>query len=436
MQVLKRSSSGMELELQLMDGKGRISNSANEVISAVKKENREIDIVHEASLNTIELKSLPKVRLKDSFPRLFDDLITIIETSKKLGLKLFGLGCYPGSFKSEITKMKRYRVQEQILGEKYDYYNSHCTGFHCHYTLPWGVFDSEKKFLKPLYDSKTKDSLLDSYNLLVAADPAASTMMQSTPFVDRKFLAKDSRMLFYRSPDDFDCGYSLFEKIPEFGELPDYAWTMEDLRQKLLSMDEKYRRLWAKTKYGKSVNSKKLLDCVWTVVKINKIGTLEYRGCDMNHPKYFAGLAVLLKSIQRYVQQEFYRVEISDIGIKEPFKVEGEKIFIPPQSYVKMRLQRLGAYEGFESDELYNYTKRFYNFARKHSNPDYHKFLNPLKRLVNRRKTVSDILIERVKSRGYSLEDIIPQDVCAELALEHASQFHRETYKIRDRIPT
>jgi len=433
--VLKKSSSGMELELQLLDRKGRIANRANEVIEAVKKESGEIDIVTESFQNMVELRSLPRVRLKDSFPRLFDDLISILEVSKKLDLEIFGIGCYPGSFQSEPTKKKRYKVQKQIVGETYDYYNSHCAGFHYHYTLPWGVFDHKQKFLKKLYNSKTKDSLLDSYNLLIAVDPAVSTMMQSSPFVERKFVAKDSRMLLYRDHSDFGESTGLFEKIPEFGELPNYVWTMEDLRQRLLSLDERYRGLWEKTKYKKSVNSKKILDFVWTVVKINKIGTLEYRGCDMNHPKYFAATAVLLKSIQRVVQQNFYRVEVSDIAIKEPFKVEGEKIFIPPQSYVKMRLQPLSARKGFESDEVYNYTKRFYNFAKKHSNPDYHKFLNPLKHLVDRRKTVSDILIDRVKAKGYSLDNLIPQEVCAELALEHAAQFRRESYKIKDRLP-
>jgi len=435
MVVLKKSSSGMELELQLLDHRGRIANKADKVIGAVKKESKEIDIVHEAFQNMIELRSLPKVRLKDSFPRLFDDLISILEVSRKLDLKIFGLGCYPGSFQQEMTKKKRYNVQKQIVGENYGFYNSHCIGFHYHYTLPWGVFDRKQKFLKQLYNSKTKDSLLDSYNLLIAADPAVSTLMQSTPFMERKFIAKDSRALLYRNPDDFGRSQGAFEKIPEFGELPDYAWTMEDLRQRLLSLDEHYRGLWAKTMYKKSVKSKKLLDYVWTVVKINKIGTLEYRGCDMNHPKYFAATAVLLKSIQRVVQQNFYRVEVSDIAIKEPFKVEDEKIFIPPQSYVKMRLQPLSAYKGFDSDEVYNYTKRFYNFAKKYSNPNYHKFLAPLKRLVNRRKTVSDILIARVKAKGYSLDDLIPQEVCAELALAHAAQFRRESYKIKDRLP-
>ncbi len=353
-----------------------------------------------------------------------------------MDLKIFGLGTYPGQFKDEIVPKKRYQLQSSIFNKRQIFAFGHCAGFHYHYTLPRGVFDTQKKFLKKLVNSKTKQTLLDSHNMLVAIDPATSCLMQSSPFIDGNFLAKDSRMLQLRNPDELDYQKGLFSELEEFGELPDYMWTMNDLRYRLLAMDKKLKNIIKKTKYKNEANKKEILDFVWTVVKVNRLGTLEYRGCDMNHPKYFAGTAVLLKSIQRFIQQEFYRVEVSDIGIKEPFKVEGNTIYVPPESYVKLKLQPASAYNGFEDKAVYNYVKRFFNFAKTHTHKDYLKLIKPLQTIIERKQTVSDILIQRVKQKGYSLNDYIPQNVCAEIALKHSDQFLKETYSIKDRMPS
>lgn len=425
----------MELELQLLDNKGRVVNKAKELLESIKKDPREVNIEHEQTHNMVELKSFPKVKLKDSLPTLFENLEVVLEKAEKLDLKIFGLGSFPGHFEAKHVNKKRYKLQSQIFNGKNVFNWSHCSGFHYHYTLPWGVFDSQKSFLKKLFDSKTKQSMIDSYNLLIAADPATSTLMQSSPFLERRYLAKDSRMLLIRNPFELNYPQGLFSELPKFGELPDYIMTLQDLRHRLLRMDKKFKKLIEKTTFKKEAKKKELLDFLWTAVKVNKLGTLEQRGCDMNHPKYFAAIAVLFKSIQRVVQQEFYRVEISDIAIKEPFKIEGEKILIPPQSYVKLKLQPASAYKGFEDPEIYNYVKRFFNFAKKHSNKDYLKLLIPLKRLIERKKTVSDVLIGRVKKKGYSLDELIPQEVCAEIALKHAEEFAKGTFKTKSIIP-
>lgn len=435
MQVLKRSSSGMELELHLLDSSGRISNSASGFIGKVKAKDKKIDVVSESLESLFELKSLPRVRLKDSLPRLFESLQTVLEVASQNDLHVFGLGSYPGNFEQKLVNKKRYKTVEKVFGEKKFFALGYFGGFHYHYALPWGVFDSQKAFLKQLFESKTQASMIDSYNLLIAVDPAASTLMQSSPFVSRKFVAKDSRMLFLRHPVELNFSDSFFSGMASFGELPDYILTMQDLRYRLLKLDKKFKVLLEKNSLHDVAIRKKLLDFVWTVVKVNKLGTLEQRGCDMNHPKYFAGVAVLFKSIQRLVQQDFFRVEVSDAAIKEPFKVEGQKILIPPQSYVKLVLQPAGAFKGFDDPQVYNYVKRFFNFAKKHTNKDYLKLLTPLKLMIERKKTVSDILIERVKKKGYSLGELVPQEVCAQIALKHAEQFEKEVFKTTELIP-
>src|SRR3989344_96156 len=304
MNVLKRSMSGMELELQLIDSNGEIANCAGELIKRVKKKSAKTDIVFEHTENMFELKSLPKVKLKDSLPHLIESVETVSEQASKMGLKLFGLGSYPGSFSTKIIRKRRYALQTEVFGGKNIFYWGHCAGFHYHYTLTRGVFDPQKKFLKQLFNSKTKKTMLDSYNMLIAIDPATATMMQSSPFIERQYLAKDSRMLLIRDPHDFQYNHGLFYDLSEFGELPHYAFTVQDLRQRLIRMNSKFKGLIAKTGYPQEAKRKKMLDFVWSAVKVNKLGTLEQRGSDMNHPKYFAGAAVLMKALQRAIQQK------------------------------------------------------------------------------------------------------------------------------------
>ncbi len=64
MRVLKRSNSGMELELQILDEKGKIVNKSKELIAKVKKRNKKIELVHEETKSMVELKSMPKVKLR------------------------------------------------------------------------------------------------------------------------------------------------------------------------------------------------------------------------------------------------------------------------------------------------------------------------------------------------------------------------------------
>jgi hypothetical protein len=433
--VIKRSSSGMELELQLLDDNGRVATRASEFIKKVKSENKSVSIVNESLEHMFELKSLPKVKLRDSLPRLFDELEVVLSTADKMDLNIFGLGSFPGDFEQKLTQKKRYNLVASVFKSKKIFALGYFGGFHYHYAMPRGVFDHKKGFLKQLFSSKTKQSLIDSYNLLIASDPATSTLMQSSPFLRKKFVGKDSRMLFLRSPADTGYADSFFSDLPKFGELPDYLFTMQDLRYRLMRLDKRFKKLLEKSRFENEAKRKKLLDFVWTVVKVNKLGTLEQRGCDMNHPKYFAGIAVLFKAIQRVVQQEFYGVEVSDVAIKEPFKVEGEKILIPPQSYVRLVLQPASALKGFEDPQVYNYVKRFFNFGKKNTPQSYRKLLYSLSGMIERKKTVSDIMISRVKKKGYSPEDAVPQEVCSELALKHAEQFRTGALKTMGLIP-
>ena len=100
-----------------------------------------------------------------------------------------------------------------------------------------------------------------------------------------------------------------------------------------------------------------ILDTTWNPVKISSHGTLEQRGMDINHPRLIIALATLIQYISRLVQEKFVQVLPSDIGLTEPFKKEGNVIYIPPHTHVRFNLQPLSAYKGLEDKDVFNYCK-------------------------------------------------------------------------------
>ena len=65
-------------------------------------------------------------------------------------------------------------------------------------TLCRGEFLTQIHMLKMLTRSKIKDSVVNSYNMLIAADPALTCFMQSSPFYQGEYIGKDSRVIMYR----------------------------------------------------------------------------------------------------------------------------------------------------------------------------------------------------------------------------------------------
>lgn len=433
--ILKHSQSGFELELNLIETNGEIYQNADYIINKARRIDKKADIESEATQNMVEMRSSPSVGLGKGFLSLIKNVEIVADACERSGVMLCPLATYPGKFSEVPTKKKRYQMQQKIFDYKlHSYSNSRATSFHYHYALPYGVFDSKKLELKKMVKSKAKKTLINSYNFLIAADPAIITLMQSSPIVDRKFLAKDSRVVLYRSGKRLRRSEKLFPKQNLFKGLPPYIFTMEDLSEKLRRMDLYWRKRFLKLGLKKEAKEKKILDFVWNPVKINKSGTLELRNADANHLKYCIAEAVMVKSVLRRIQQQFYEVEPSEIALKEPFKVEDKTIYIPPLTFVRNKLQPRAVYHGFDSKTSKLYAKRFYKLANRFCDPELKKLLKPMKKMVEREKSVSDIVLSRLHKKGYSRDDIIPQSVCRELALKSAEQMLRELPKTKKAV--
>src|SRR3989344_2042863 len=341
---LKISLTGLEVELFLINNKGQIVNSADTLIKKIKN-GSSANIKKECSSNLIEIATLPNKTFPNTMIYLLDELQILNGVAEKEGFMLLPLGTYPGSFIPSMREDKPYKIKESIFGKNRFKIAGRCAGFHYHYTLPRGIFDDQFRVLKLMVRSKIKDSLVNSYNMMIAADPALTTFMQSSPFYQGKYLGKDSRMIMYRGGKYLKNKDGLYANLQEFGGLPPYRLTALDIMDIITTRYE----LWKSYIKSLGLNIKVLslygsiLDTTWNPIKINPNGTLEQRGMDMNHPTYIAGIGVIIRWMLKKLQEEFYAVVPSEIGIKEPFKVEGDVIYIPPYPYVRGVLQKNSA---------------------------------------------------------------------------------------------
>lgn len=426
----KRFTTGFEVEFFITNKKdGTIAQGADDILKKVSETSPQKDahnIVTESSKNLIEVGSYPDVDGANVMTNLIEALKQLLYAADELGYAIFPLGTYPGKFTPTMRPGARYKVQEKLHGKTRFQISGRCAGYHCHHSLPWGVFDSKKLMLKELGNSKNMETLLSEYNLLIALDPVLTTFMQSSPFYQGKHIAKDSRMVMYRGGEPFGlAGKGLYSHLPRFGALPAYEHSGTDI---IRSIENRYMEFFAEMT-ATGIASKdmpkypSILNTNWTPVKVNAHGTIEQRGMDMNHLTVVLSVSVLLWRMLHHVQQGSYKVVPHDLAKNEPFKLDGQTIYIPPDSHVREKLQRLSATEGLANDEVYTYCKRVVALVKSLDGEKVSWLLKPLETMLEERQTTSDKVLAQAKALGHKdLKKTLPQGIAAEIAKTHSKQ--------------
>lgn len=424
---LKRSLTGFEVELFTINRKGQIINASDELLKTAKKD-KNLTLKKEISLSQIEIASYPDLNIPNTMDNLLRELEYLISIAQKKDILLCPLGAYPGKFNPTMRTDMRYEIKKSIFGKKRYKIEGKINGFHCHCTLPRGMFDPQLRVLKMIVHSKIKDSFVNSYNLLIAADPALTCFMQSTPFYEGRFIGKDSRMIMYRGGEALNNMQGLYTYFDEFGGLPHYKLTALDIMDLITTRYEKWKSYIKSLGLNIKVMSLygSILYTNWGPVRVTPHGTIEQRGMDMNHPIYIAGIGAIMKHVLKKLQEEYYAVVPSEIGIKEPFKVEGDVIYVPPYPYVRNELQKLSAYKGLESDVVYNYCKRFLKFSQSTMPKDRLKLVKPFEEMLKKRKTVSDEIMDYARKRGFRKKEDITNKLAADIALHHSERLLKE----------
>jgi hypothetical protein len=425
---LKRSKTGLETEFHVIDQKGRISNKAHSIISDLKDTHKNIDVTKEVGKNMIEFGCYPDVPAENPTLDLIDSIQKGLEISKKKGLMFYPFATYPGKFKPKFSETGSYDIKEKIFGTERMENACRATGFHHHYSLPKSVFDAKQKILRLMRKSKLERSMVASYNFEIAADPALTLFTQSSPFIQGEYLAKDSRTLIYRGGKKLKYMDGLYSRFQQIGGLPPYKQTVTDL---LISLSKRWQR-WKKEvfKANPLADFDLLypfkLDIGWHPVKINKHGTLEQRGMDINYLSNIVAVTVMLKYILKHIQREFIEVLPADFAIDEPFKLENNILYIPPHTYVRNHLQPWSAYQGYEKKEMHYYAKRLYHLARICTPKTHHKLIRPLYNMIDSKKSVSDEIVSYAKNMNYLDGNKINNADAARLALYYAGTFSKD----------
>ena len=429
---LKRSTLGFEVEFFILDHNGKLSNEADSLLKKIeeKKRNPHSEIIPECSKNIIEVGSYPSVETSNTVEALIDNLKLLLYTAEEQNLMICPLATYPGKGSPKIrSSVPKYKAEEILFGQKRYKMAGSCTGFHFHYALPWGVFNQKKLTLKKLINSKNKQSLVNAYNFLIAIDPALTTFMQSSPFFKGRHLAKDCRLLIWRGGDIFNYPDGLYATQPRFGALPSYEHTGTDLINLINLRYDDWLKILKEGGVKESEMPKyhSVLDTNWTPVRINSHGTIEQRGMDINHLLIMASVSIVISSVLKAIQEDYIKVECSDIAVCEPFKIDKKTIYIPPDTYVINELQKLSAYKGLESEVMWYYCKRLLSLVKILEGKKIEWLLEPLDKMIKDKMTVSDEIMAEAKKLGYeNYKKPIPNEIAAEIAINHSKRLFKE----------
>ena len=426
---LKRSMSGYETEQFILDNKGNIDNSDALYKKAIEKG---ISVQKECAKSMIEMSCFPSKRLKTSSQSLLDNHIQLNDLANKNDMHLFPFGTYFGKHEPQFRRNKWYTIKGKILTKEKWRYAGLCVGVHQHYALPRGIFDSNKKNIKRMDSSKINKTLVDSYNFITAIDPILTVFAQSSPYIDGEHLGKDSRIIAYRGGSFLDFKKGLYSKHRLFGALSPYKSTVRDLVSAQKRRYEKFKLLVKNEGYNSNdlIDETEILKFNWSPVKLNPHGTLEYRGYDMNYMSNIFSISTLLKFSLREIQQDFKMVVPLDMKSSEAFKVENNLIFVPPFSAVT-KLQKKSAYEGLANDDVYNYAKNFVNFAKSITNKDYKHMLDPVLKMLDERKTVSDEIYKHFNNKNSLLQS---KKEVQESALKFSEKYSKDLIKAKNML--
>ena len=430
---------GFETEFFIIDEEGNLINKSDDVINLLKDKKRIYNQLRkEAVYSMLEFGAYPGRKLKKVELRYLENLRTTIDLCGEEGIKLLPLTGYPAKSRPKMNINPWYAMQAKFFG-KQKFSRAMLCAFHFHYSLPKGLVEKSTTQLRSLRYSRAREIFLNQYNFLIAADPACITFCQSSPFIEGEHFAKDARTLLYRDMVLEEKGkkiYGLYAEYPLFGGLPNYEYTLADLRK--MSAERKEAFLAILHSKGMDLPPKVLkrsnLRFMWGSVRINRVGTIEYRGTDMNHPSYIFSTAYLLKLALNTIKSQNLQMLPSDIGLKEPFKREGDVVYLPPFSRVKS-IEKCSTLYGFESKRVHNYCSALFNFVVKNAKRKNMKKLKTISKMLREKKTVSDEILKFVRKKGYKPDDV-PNEVLKEVALVHSARLSKdvdETIKLLSR---
>lgn len=425
MALKRKSMMGLEIELFTLNTEGKLVDGAPEILKAVEGTRISKFVKKELSKAMVELIAKENRSIRQCAEDLMANLQELVDISGKAGYRLLPLGAHPGREIPKLHATSWYDSKKAVLGKDTVKEGRIC-GFHYHYTLPEGIVGKTSERIKSVKRSHARDVFLQQYNFLVSIDPAALAFCASSPFWMGRHWAKDSRVLIYRDFKVVKGAESLagiHYYLPAFGAIPSYEFTLQDLRVMADAKKTKWLALLEQQGYPTNeIAGYPTLKFMWGPLRVNKIGTFEYRGLDMNRPEVIFSISSLLTFALRAIEGKGLEVLPSDIGIDEPFALEDDIIYVPPHSTLKY-LELQSVVRGFDADSVYKYCSSLLGLVDKITDRGDSSNLRVVRGMLKDRRSVSDEMLELVRKNGYDLEEEVPEDMMNHVALYEANKF-------------
>lgn len=440
-QPQKKFTIGFETEFFVIDKKTGLPAPGTDAI--IKKANEKSGgkphtIIYEVAEEMIEMGSYPNVDGTDTMKSLLENLKLMAYAADEAGYAILPLATYPGKFTPTMRKTPKYNMLKKLFGKKRFLAWGRCTGYHCHYALPFGVFDAKSLDLKDSTGTENQENLVQAYNFLIALDPVLTTFMQSSPFYQGRHIAKDTRAVLFRADTELGGGKEALGTHPLLGVMPPYVHTATDIKH----LTEMRAAEWLRWTAEKGISEKSALapfrsnlGINWSPVRVNAHGTFEQRGMDINRLPILLSVSILMQTLLKPIQEGFVKVVPHDSAKSQPFAFENGTVYIPPDTYVRKTLQKQSVYEGLESDEVYAYCKRALALAKTLAGEKIQPLLEPLVEMLAERKTQSDLILAHARGLGYKdRRKVLPQSIAAEIALTHSKQMFEDIVLLEQMI--
>ena len=395
---------GLELELNLIDKEGNLSNKADEILLDPRNNS---DIIGELSQSMIEVIGPPSDKIYKVGSDFAQNLLLLDTIAKDFGLMLVpsttvGKDAYPVSNDSRRIRGMRKR---KVLGNRLRDLEHHICGTHVHIDH----LSSQEKTYK-------------QYLVMQAMDPLF-TLMSSTPFFLGNNTKKDYRVDIYRNV--------VFKDFPLQGQLVDYPSSIEDI---LKRRQEGFDHWLSMDKYD-GTDGFKPEDTCWGPIRLCK-KTVESRCADANLLSHVLGFAALYQAASHYVDEEDPTIVIdrnAAVSQKGYFTPKGRKVVIPGYQFLK-QCESEGISDGLDSEIVYPYVKNIVRLIQPYIKKEDIIYIEPILDLLEKRKTFSDEIISYARDEGlekdHMLKDSAARDVRQYIATRYDSDLRSTAKKM------
>ena len=358
---------GLEQEFFLVDETGAISNRSDELLQrcqevATKKGRSPNYFAPEWVKSMVEINTPPAYSVTELANEYLSNLKLALEVGRDLHLRLYPLSTYPLHVMPVSRDKLWYHVQIRTVGYERFLHAGRCTGTHLHLDLPEGTINP-RVGVSYHVTREAREELLNLYNLATAMDVALIALSRACPFYQGREMNVSAHTVHYRGSDRFGWE-GVYTHLQAVGGLQPYVSSIEELVELqfaryhawLAAMDKAgvERHLFAEA--GGS-----LLKTAWNRVRLNRIGTIEMRGCDSNYPEVILAIATLVYNAADRVRQENLTVRPAQ-GVRT-FQLSGDRLIVPDFDYLDGDLLYAAVTEGVKSTQVKAYLDSLIEFV-------------------------------------------------------------------------